>query len=110
MGYVSCKPYVRGERRIERGNRAMTRRERIETKLLAEFKPQSIAVVDDSRKHAGHAGAAPGGETHYEVAMESPLFMGLSRVARARAVHEALADEFKSGLHALSLKLRAPGE
>eukprot|EP01037_Dinobryon_pediforme_P002005 gene2003-2043_t len=88
----------------------MTRKDRIETKLLADFKPLSLAVIDESHKHAGHSGAAPGGETHYEVAMESDLFMGLSRVARARAVHASLAEELGSGLHALSLKLRAPGE
>jgi stress-induced morphogen len=88
----------------------MTRRERIETKLLADFTPVAIRVVDESAQHAGHSGASDAGETHYDVAMESSAFIGLSRVARARAVHEALAGEFSSGLHALALKLRAPGE
>ncbi len=40
----------------------------------------------------------------------SPVFQGLSRVARSRAVHEALAEEFATGLHALSLKLSTPAE
>jgi BolA protein len=42
--------------------------------------------------------------------MVSAAFNGQSRVARSRAVHEALAAEFKTGLHALSLRLRAPCE
>jgi BolA protein len=40
----------------------------------------------------------------------SPAFRGLSRVARSRAVHDALAAEFASGLHALALTLRTPEE
>jgi BolA protein len=42
--------------------------------------------------------------------MVSPALKGLSRLARSRAVHAALEAEFKTGLHALSLSLRAPDE
>jgi BolA protein len=69
-----------------------------------------LEVQDDSHLHAGHAGAAPGGETHYSVRLVSPAFAGLGRLARSRAVHATLADEFAGGLHALALKLQAPGE
>jgi len=88
----------------------MTRSERIEQTLRDSFAPTDLAVNDDSAMHAGHSGAAAGGETHYQVTMVSSVFIGQSRVARSRAVHDALADEFKTGLHALSLRLRAPGE
>jgi BolA protein len=37
-------------------------------------------------------------------------FTGVSRVRRARLVHEVLAAEFAEGLHALSLVLRSPDE
>ena len=57
-----------------------------------------------------HAGARPGGETHYAVTLVAVAFEGQGRVARSRAVHAALTEEFASGLHALSLTLRAPGE
>jgi BolA protein len=87
-----------------------SRAERIETTLRAAFAPLSLAVLDESAMHAGHAGASPSGETHYQVVMESSRFTGLARLARSRAVHAALDGEFTSGLHALSLKLRAPGE
>ena len=88
----------------------MTRSERIEQTLRDSFAPTDLAVIDDSAQHAGHSGAAAGGETHYQVTMISAAFRGQSRVARSRAVHEALAAEFGTGLHALSLRLRAPGE
>ena len=83
---------------------------RIAAALNAAFPPAEVQVVDDSHRHAGHAGAAPGGETHYSVRVVSPAFAGVNRVARSRAVHEALATEFAGGLHALALTLRTPEE
>jgi BolA protein len=90
----------------------MTSREtRIRHILLAEFAPLALTVQDDSRLHAGHAGNPDGrGETHYTVVMTAAAFSGQSRVARSRAVHDALAPEFATGLHALALRLKAPGE
>ena len=84
------------------------RRERLHAALTAAFAPTMLEIVDDSSRHAGHAGAAPGGETHYTVRMVSAAFTGQSRVASSRAVHEVLAGELSNGLHALSLVLRAP--
>jgi len=95
---------------VEKGDFMTSRAERIEQALQAAFTPTSLAVMDESAMHAGHAGAAPGGETHYQVVMQSARFSGMTRLARSRAVHAALAAELSSGLHALSLKLRAPGE
>ncbi|MCS6931881.1 MAG: BolA family transcriptional regulator [Acetobacteraceae bacterium] len=87
-----------------------TRADRIRRTLEARFAPAEVLVRDDSARHAGHAGAAPGGETHFDVLVVSPAFRGQGRLARSRAVHEALAAEFASGLHALSLTLRTPEE
>jgi len=78
--------------------------------LEARFQPALLDITDDSSRHAGHAGASPGGETHYSVHMVSAAFAGVSRVARSRAVHEALAGEFATGLHALALRLQSPEE
>lgn len=89
----------------------MTQRlERLRQALEAGFQPVLLEITDDSASHAGHAGASPGGETHYSVHMVSAVFAGMSRVARSRAVHEALAGEFASGLHALALRLQSPAE
>jgi len=87
-----------------------TRADRILASLAAAFPPAQIAIEDDSHKHAHHAGARAEGQTHYTVRVVSPAFAGQSRIARSRAVHAALAAEFGSGLHALSLKLLTPEE
>jgi stress-induced morphogen len=88
----------------------MTRADRIAAALNQTLQPIELRIVDDSGRHAGHAGAAPGGETHYSVLMVSEAFRGQSRVNRSRAVHDALAVEFATGLHALALTLRTPEE
>jgi BolA protein len=88
----------------------MSRYDRITARLNETFAPIQLNVQDDSALHAGHSGARAGGETHYTVTMVSAAFAGQNRVARSRAVHEALAGELASGLHALALVLRAPGE
>jgi BolA protein len=89
-----------------------TRQDRIQQTLTAIFEPESLEIIDESGRHANHAGrhGLPAGETHYRVAMVAQSLAGQSRLARSRAVHEALANEFTSGLHALSLSLRTPAE
>lgn len=87
-----------------------TRARRIESLLSQALSPTRIAVQDDSGRHAGHAGAAAAGETHYDVLVVSPLFAGESRVSRHRRVNALLAGEFTAGLHALSLTLLTPEE
>lgn len=82
----------------------------IHDKLSAAFSPTRLEVEDDSARHHGHAGAAPGGESHFNLVIEAPAFEGLSRVQRQRAVLGALADELAGPVHALSIKARAPGE
>jgi BolA protein len=84
--------------------------ETIRTKLEAAFSPQELVIEDESHRHAGHAGARPGGETHFRVAIVSAAFDGLGRVERQRRVHAVLAEELKAQVHALSLKLATPGE
>ena len=88
----------------------MTRADRIAAALNQAFNPIKLRIVDDSARHAGHAGAAPGGQTHYSVLLVSAAFRGKSRVNRSRAVHDVLTDEFATGLHALALTLRTPEE
>ena len=87
-----------------------SRQERLRAALTAAFSPTMLEIADDSARHAGHQGSAPGGETHYTVRMVSAAFAGQSRLARSRAVHSALDGEFRDGLHALSLVLQSPTE
>jgi stress-induced morphogen len=87
-----------------------SRTARLEAVLEQTFSPILLRIEDDSARHAGHAGARPGGETHYNVLLVSESFRGMSRVARARVVHAALEAELSTGMHALSLTLRTPEE
>jgi len=82
----------------------------ISRKLEAAFAPVALEVRDDSARHAGHEGAREGGESHFDVAMTSEVFNGLSRVERQRRVNTVLAEELAGPVHALSLRLKAPGE
>ena len=82
----------------------------IQLKLTDAFQPTRLEIQDDSARHAGHAGAHPGGESHFNVLIESPAFAGTPRVARQRMVYRVLAEELAGQLHALSVKALAPGE
>lgn len=79
-------------------------------KLTAAFQPTRLEIVDDSDRHAGHAGHREGGESHFNVTIESSAFAGVNRVARQRQIYAALAEELKGPVHALSVKATAPGE
>ncbi len=82
----------------------------IQRKLSEALAPSRLDIVDDSARHAGHAGARPEGESHFTVEIASAQFAGLSRVARQRLVHKALADELRTDVHALALKTVTPEE
>lgn len=91
-----------------------SRAERLHSILTQTFAPAVLKIQDDSAKHAGHAGAQAGGQSHYSVLLVSDAFQGVGRVARSRAVYSALEAEFgpaeQGGLHALALTLRTPDE
>ncbi|MCR9221647.1 MAG: BolA family transcriptional regulator [Alphaproteobacteria bacterium] len=82
----------------------------IERKLREAFAPTALVIVNESHRHAGHAGSPGTGESHFAVAMTAPGFDGVGRVERQRRVYQVLADELKGPVHALSLTLSAPGE
>lgn len=89
---------------------AMGASDRIAQKLSAALSPSEISVEDESAKHAGHAGSRPGGETHFSVRIVSSAFEGLSRVDRQRRVYDALAEDLKTHIHALSVTALTPAE
>ena len=84
-------------------------RERLETILRERFRPVHLEIRDDSARHAGHAGATPGGG-HFEVVIVSAAFEGRSPLDRHRMVNEALRDLIGGVIHALGLKTAAPSE
>lgn len=78
------------------------------TAKLAALDPRNLEIVDDSARHAGHAGAKSGG--HYQLTLVSPAFAGLSLVARHRLVYQTLGDMMDGKIHALSITALAPGD
>ncbi len=81
----------------------------IRAALEAAFAPLSLDVIDDSHRHAGHAGARDG-RGHFRVALVSAAFEGMGALARHRAVYAALDELMATDIHALSIDARTPGQ
>lgn len=79
-------------------------------KLTEAFTPESLNVVDESHQHEGHAGARPGGQTHFRVYIVSAAFKGKTRIDRHRMINAVLSDDLTAGVHALAIHAQAPGE
>lgn len=77
--------------------------------LERRFSPQELLIKDQSKLHAGHAGAKDGGG-HFEIRIVSEAFAGKSRLERHRSVYSALNDLLQSDIHALRIKALAPAE
>ena len=75
---------------------------------LAALQPTSLDLRDESAQHAGHAGARPGGGSHWQVTIVAEAFRGKSAVARHRMVYEALGDLMDRDIHALRIEAFAP--
>jgi BolA protein len=88
----------------------MSAANRIHEKLTMAFTPAELMVEDQSARHVGHAGARPGGESHFHVRIVAAIFDGLSRVERQRRVYAALDAELRGTVHALSLTALTPQE
>lgn len=81
----------------------------IRARLEADLRPVSLQVVDESHKHAGHAGARDG-RGHFAVDVVSAAFAGLGPLARHRRVYAALGELMQTDIHALSIQARTPDE
>lgn len=87
----------------------MNREDTLRQRLQAAFSPSRLEIVDDSQRHAGHAGARGGGG-HFRVLIVSAAFAGQSPLARHRAVYAALDGLLQSEIHALAIDARVPDE
>ncbi len=76
---------------------------------LAALEPINIEIIDDSAKHAGHAGARSGGG-HFRLRIVSPRFAGCRTMERHRLVYDALGPLMKQEIHALSITAKTPEE
>lgn len=76
---------------------------------LAALAPESMEIVDESAKHAGHEGAKSGGG-HYWLTIVSAHFVGQNALARHRLVYDTLGEMMHKEIHALSIKAYTPDE
>ncbi|WP_300451171.1 BolA family protein [Accumulibacter sp.] len=83
--------------------------EAVVRRRLALLSPTRLELIDDSARHAGHAGARGGGG-HYRLLIVAPAFAGQAHLARHRAVNEALGDLIPGRIHALSIKAMSSEE
>jgi BolA protein len=88
----------------------MSVEDQIREKLTLAFAPSALEVVNDSHRHAGHAGSPGTGSSHFSIKVVSEAFAGKSRVERHRMVNAALAAELAGPVHALAVTALAPGE
>lgn len=79
--------------------------DKIREKLTKEFSPVHLDVIDQSHLHEGHAGARPGGESHFHVEIKADAFNGCSRVNRQRMINKCLEEDLKNYIHALSMNV-----
>jgi BolA protein len=81
---------------------------RIRAALEHELAPLQLEILDDSAKHAGHAGAREGG--HFRVRIVAEAFRGKSAIQRHRLVFAAVASLMKGDIHALNIDAKTPEE
>lgn len=76
---------------------------------LAALAPESLEIIDESHKHAGHAGSRGGGG-HYALRIVSVKFAGKNTIARHRMIYFALGEMMKREIHALNIQANSPDE
>lgn len=80
--------------------------DRIVAKLSETFNPTHLVVLNESYMHAVPAGS----ETHFKVTLAADAFAGKRQVQRHQTVYACLANELKTGVHALALHTFSPDE
>jgi len=83
--------------------------EKIRLAIELSLKPESLDIIDQSHRHAGHAGARDG-RGHFDVRVVSDIFAGKLPLARHRLVFAAVGDLLETDIHALSIKALSPDE
>ncbi len=86
----------------------MSRIENIKEKL-AVLHPLKLDIVDESHRHAGHAGARSGGG-HFLLQIISADFVGKNKMERHRMIYSALAEMMERDIHALTIDAKSPLE
>ena len=78
---------------------------------LNMLKPIELDLIDESYKHANHAGVKIGStESHFNLKVTATCFEGLSLVQRHRMIYSLLGSEIMGKIHALVISAKAPTE
>jgi BolA protein len=83
--------------------------EMIRERLTKTLQPAELEIIDESAKHAGHAGAASGGG-HFIVNIVTTAFNDKTLIQRHRLVYDAVDDIMHREIHALSIQAKTPEE
>ena len=83
--------------------------EMIRERLTNNLHPTELNIIDESARHAGHAGAASGGG-HFIVDIVARAFNDKTLIQRHRLVYDAVDDIMHSEIHALSIQAKTPDE
>lgn len=79
-------------------------KDEIEDRLTAAFHPSVLTVVNESHRHAGHAGDDGSGDSHFHITIRAETLAAMPRLARHRAVQKALGD-LTTRIHAIGLDI-----
>lgn len=77
--------------------------EHIQELIASHIHIHHFEIMDDSHKHAHHAGARESGGGHYMVLVVSDDFIDVSRVKRHRMIYDAVKP-IKDKIHALAIR------
>lgn len=88
---------------------SVERTEMIRERLTRSLQPVELEIIDESAKHAGHAGAASGGG-HFIVNIVASAFTDKTLIQRHRLVYDAVDDIMHREIHALSIQAKTPEE
>ena len=81
----------------------------IRERINQQLNPDKLEIIDESAKHAGHAGAASGGG-HFIVHIVADAFRDKTLIQRHRLVYDAVDDIMHREIHALSIQAKTPDE
>ncbi len=82
----------------------------IKDKLEAALTPELLELGNESDQHANHFKGELTGETHFALLAVSAAFTGKTRIQRHQMVNDILKEELAGPVHALRMRLLAPGE
>tara|TARA_B100000029_G_scaffold516215_1_gene627707 strand:- start:3929 stop:4186 length:258 start_codon:yes stop_codon:yes gene_type:complete len=82
----------------------MNRKKRIEGLLKENLSEYNCTIIDTSINHKGHNDFDGTNETHFKIIINN-LIKNKKKLTIHRKINELLKNEFKSGLHALEIKI-----